>query len=144
MEKYYKYPLDFKRFFENEKFDRCSLGESISQNIQLVIVSHYGQHRYNKSLGSNICELDFDLIMNIRKWEEKFRSSLLRALYDNEKNISEIDLIVSVSEIEKESFWVKFLCVKRRVDIEINALLVKTGEKYQFTSYLFLSPISSN
>lgn len=143
-EKYYKYPLNFKRFFNNERFDTCSLGESISQNIQMIIVSHCGQHRYNKSLGSDIWDLDFDLIMNIRIWEEKLRTSLLKALYENEKSISQVDLNVSLSEIEKESFFGEYSCVKRRVDIEVNAVLLKTGERYQFTSYLFLSPVSSN
>lgn len=143
IDKFYKYPLNFEKFFENENFDSCNLGESISQNIQLIIVSNYGQHRFNKSLGSYIWDLDFDLMMNIKKWEDKFRSSFINALLKHEKSISQINLTVAVSEVEKDSFWKEYSCIKRQVYIEINAILVKTGESYKFTSQLFLSPMSS-
>lgn len=141
---YYKYPLRLKRVFQNKELLTCDLAESISQNLQLIIVSHNGEHRYNHSFGCEIWELDFDLLMSVRVWEEKLRRSLLQAIAENERFLEEVDIDVHVSEVEKQFQGDPFPSVKRKVDIYINALLKETGEKYRFHTHLFLSPVSSH
>src|SRR4051812_48845157 len=98
---YYKYPLQLSELFNNKELQKCSLGESISQNLQLIIVSQQGDHRHNPSFGCEIWDLDFDLIMSIRKWEEKLRRSLLTAIAENEGRIEKTEVEVKVSEVEK-------------------------------------------
>lgn len=139
---YYKYPLDLKRIFQQQELIKCSVGEAVSQNLHLIILSHHGEHRYNKSLGCEIWDLDFDLIMSLRIWEEKLRNSLLYAIAENEKSLEQIEVIVSVSEVENSDYSNTNVSIKRQVDIRVHAILTATGEKYYFHTQLFLSPIS--
>ena len=140
---YYKYPLDLKRAFQQKKLQKCSLGDAISQNLQLIILSHNGEHRYNHSLGCEIWDLDFDLILSLRVWEEKLRNSLLYAIYKNEKTLENVDVSVAVSEVENTFHSNQYVSIKRQVDIQVHAFLKETGEKYYFQTKLFLSPVSA-
>jgi hypothetical protein len=139
---YYKYPLDLQRIFQHQEMVKCEIGDSISQNLQLIILSHRGEHRYNTTFGSEIWDMDFDLILSIRIWEEKLRKSLLTALKENEKRIEHIEINVKVSEVEKRYPFDKYVTIKRKVDVFVGASIVETGENYRFHTDLFLSPIS--
>jgi phage baseplate assembly protein W len=140
---YYKYPLDLKRIFQQKKLQKCTLGDAISQNLQLIILSHNGEHRYNPSLGCEIWDLDFDLILSLRIWEEKLRSSLLHAIDKNEKTLENVEVSVAVSEVENTFNFNQYVSIKRQVDIQVHAVLKETGEKYYFQTKLFLSPVSA-
>lgn len=140
---YYKYPLDLKRVFQQQELLKCGVGEAVSQNLHLIILSHNGEHRYNASLGCEIWDLDFDLIMSLRIWEEKLRNSLLYAIEENEKSLEQVEVIVSVSEVESSDYSHVNISIKRQVDIRVHAILKATGEKYYFHTKLFLSPISA-
>jgi len=140
---YYKYPLDLKRIFQQKKLQKCTLGDAISQNLQLIILSHNGEHRYNPSLGCEIWDLDFDLILSLRIWEEKLRNSLLHAIEKNEKTLEKVEVSVAVSEVENTFNSNQYVSIKRQVDIQVHAILKETGEKYYFQTKLFLSPVSA-
>ena len=141
---FYKYPISFSRILQNGHLEQCGLGESISQNLQLIIISHHGEHRYNPSFGCEIWDMDFDLIMSLKVWEEKLRKSLEISIGQNEKRIEKIDIEVRVSEVEKKSGSDKFTVIKRKVDILIRANITETGESYHFHTDLYLSPVSYN
>ncbi len=140
---YYKYPLDLKRIFQQQELLKCGVGEAVSQNLHLIILSHNGEHRYNPSLGCEIWDLDFDLIMSLRIWEEKLRNSLLHAIEENEKSLEQVEVVVSVSEVESSDYSHTSISIKRQVDIRVHSILKATGEKYHFHTKLFLSPISA-
>lgn len=140
---YYKYPLDLNRIFQQQELVRCSIGEAVSQNLHLIILSHNGEHRYNTSLGCAIWELDFDLVMSLRIWEEKLRKSLLHSIQQNEKSLEQVEVVVCVSEIESWNDLNMHISIKKQADIRVHAILKVTGEKYYFNTKLFLSPISA-
>lgn len=141
---YYKFPLQFNDLFNSKGLPKCGLGESISQNLQMIIISQHGEHRYNTTYGCEIWDLDFDLIMSLKKWEEKLRKSLLFAISQNETRIEKTDVEVKVSEVEKRYTINDTISIKRRVDIFITSTIAETGERYQFQTNLFLSPVSYN
>lgn len=141
---FYKYPLDLKGIFQSRPLVKCDIGEAISQNIQLIIVSHNGEHRYNQTFGCEIWDMDFDMIMSTKVWEEKLRRSLLKAISENEKKIEQVEVDVKVSEVEKTYNKEQYTTIKRQVDIFIHAVISETGEKYHFHTNLYLSPISYN
>ena len=141
---YYKYPVEISRIFQNRDLKKCDIGESISQNLQLIIVSHNGEHRYNPTFGCEIWDMDFDLIMSLRLWEEKLRLSLQNAISENERRIENADIDVKITEVEKKFNGNEFVSIKRRVDVYVKAIIVETGETYRFHTDLFLSPVSYN
>lgn len=139
---FYKYPLSLARVFENQDLTRCDLGESISQNIQLIITSSHGEHRYNEQFGCKIWDMDFELVMSQRIWEEKLRQSLLAGIIEFEKRIEKVDIDVQISEVENFQPIHKYIAIKRKVDIIVRAIIVETGEKYNFHTDLYLSPVA--
>ncbi len=145
MEKeFYQYPIHLSRILQNKELPLCSIGESISQNLQLIIISHHGEHRYNLTFGCEIWDMDFDLIMSLKLWEEKLRKSLEHSIKENEKRIEKTDIEIRISEVEKVFGNAKYASVKRKVDIFIKAQIVDSGESYRFNTDLYLSPISYN
>lgn len=140
---FYKFPLELNKISNCEKLYKCGIGESISQTIQLIIYSYNGEHRNNSSLGCKIWDLDFDLIMSVRIWEEKLRSSLMNSIIENIISIEKIDIDVKVSEVETIFSDTSYSAIKRQVDIYLNAVLKQTGERYHFHTSLYLSPISN-
>jgi phage baseplate assembly protein W len=139
---YYKYPLALSRVFENHELTKCVLGESISQNIQLIITSAHGEHRYNESFGCKIWEMDFELVMSQRIWEEKLRQSLLAGIKEYERRIENVNIEVQISEVENFMPVSKYVAIKRKVDILVKGIIVETGEKYHFHTDLYLSPVA--
>ncbi len=139
---FYKYPLALSRIFENRDLTRCDLGESISQNIQLIITSSHGEHRYNEKFGCKIWDMDFELVMSQRVWEEKLRQSLFAGITEFEKRIENVNIEVQISEVENFQPISKYIAIKRKVDILVRAIIVETGEKYNFHTDLFLSPVA--
>ena len=139
---YYKYPLTLSRVFENKELKRCVLGDSISQNIQLIITTAHEEHRYGKSFGCKIWEMDFELVMSQRIWEENLRKSLLTSINEYETRIENLNIEVRISEVEKFQPLDRFVSIKRKVDVLIKAIIVETGEKYHFHTDLYLSPVS--
>lgn len=139
---YYKYPLSLSAIFESKDLTKCVLGESISQNIQLLITSSHGEHRYNEQFGCKIWDMDFELVMSQRMWEEKLRQSLLTGIEEFEKRIEQVQIEVKISEVEDFQPIRKYLAIKRKVDILVKGIIVETGEKYNFHTDLFLSPVT--
>ena len=139
---FYKIPLQLPRLLEGKELATCDLKDSISQNLELIIMTKFGEHRNDQSFGCEIWDLDFELIVSENKWEEKLRQSLLRSINTHEHRLSNIQLSVTITEIEKFHLLKKFAEIKKRVDIHLTAIIHKTGEAFSFTNGLFLSPLS--
>lgn len=139
----YRKPFRLKNILENKDLLETDLGNSISQNIELIIFTRYGEHRHNNNFGCEIWDLDFELIVSETIWEEKFRQSLLRSITSYETRLYNVEIEISMSEVEK-TFSVRNVTeVKKKVDISIWGKINITGEKYHFNTGLFLSPLSS-
>lgn len=139
----YKKPFRFKNIFENSPLETCSVGISISQHIELIIFTRFGEHRFNTDYGCKVWELDFELIVSTTMWEEQMRQSLLASIAQQEPRLYETEVTVQVTDVEKLFPFRQILEIKKRVSIAVNARLTDTGERYYFTTALFLSPLSS-
>jgi len=140
---YYNKPFRLKNIFENRDLEEADMGKSISKNIELIIFSRYGEHRYNPSFGCEIWDLDFELIVSETIWEEKFRQSLLRAVETYETRLYQVEVEIKMSEVEKFFSVRNVTEIKKKVDISVRGKMNVTGEKYYFNTALFLSPLSS-
>ncbi|MBS1549773.1 MAG: GPW/gp25 family protein, partial [Bacteroidetes bacterium] len=98
-----KIPLQVTKLIEGQELLVCTLKDSISQNLELIIMTRFGEHRYDFDFGCEIWDLDFELIVSENKWEEKLRQSLLQSITTHEDRLSEIQLSVKISEIEKQN-----------------------------------------
>lgn len=139
---YYRIPLQLATALEGNEMATCSLMESIKKNLELIIMTKFGEHRSDPSFGCEIWDLDFELIVSENLWEEKLRQSLLKSITTYERRLSDVQLTVAISEIEKFHFFKKYAEIKKRVDIQLTGVMDKTGEAFNFTNSLFLSPLS--
>ena len=139
----YNKPFKLKNILSNKELETTDLGRSISQNIELIIFTRYGEHRHNNNFGCEIWDLDFELIVSEAIWEEKFRKSLLKSITRYEHRIDTVEVEVHISEVENVYPLRKITEIKKKVDITVRGKIRTTGEKYYFNIALFLSPLST-
>jgi phage baseplate assembly protein W len=139
---YYKIPLQLSALMEGNELPTLDLRESISKNLELIIMTRFGEHRHDPGFGCEIWDLDFELIVSEKKWEEKLRQSLLKSITTHEPRLADIQLSVEITEIEKFHLFKKFAEIKKRVVIRLTGTMHKTGEAFAFSNSLYLSPLS--
>ena len=139
---YYKIPLQISSLLEGNDLPNCDLKESLTHTLELIIMTRFGEHRHDPTFGCEIWDLDFELIVSEDKWEEKLRQSLLKSITSHEHRLSNIELKVEITEIQKSHLLKEFAEIKKRVDIKLTGIIHKTGETFTFSNSLFLSPLS--
>ncbi len=139
----YSKPFRFKNILANKELETTDIGKSISYNIELIIFTRFGEHRHNSQFGCEIWDLDFELVISERIWEEKFRLSLFRSVTDYEHRLYQVEVDVKMSEVEKKFFGKNISEIKKKVDLVVRGKMNVTGENYLFTTSLFLSPLCS-
>jgi len=139
----YKKPFRFNHIFQGHDMESQDLGASISQYIELIIYTRYGEHRYTPDFGCEIWDLDFELIVSESMWEEKLRQSLLRSITRYEQRIYNVRIDVKINEVNKFYPLRNVSEIKKRVEIVIKGVVQQTGEHYHFDTALYLSPLSA-
>lgn len=138
----YKIPLQLGTVVQGNELPACSLVQSITQNLELIILTRFGEHRSDPSFGCEIWDLDFELIVSASLWEEKLRKSLLASVNTHEHRLQDVQITVAVTDMEKFSVFKQLTEIKKRVDIGATGTIRKTGESFRFGTNLFLSPLS--
>lgn len=140
---YRKLPLGLRSVIEGNKLPACDLTRSIWNNIDLIIMTKFGEHRSDPGFGCEIWDLDFELIVSETLWEEKLRQSLLKSISSHERRLINIQLTITISEFEKILYFRQSTEMKKRVDIALSGTINKTGETFNYKTNLFLSPLSA-
>ena len=138
----YKIPLQLSKVVKGQELPTCDLKHSVTKNLELIIITKFGEHRSDPTFGCEIWDLDFELIVSENLWGEKLRKSLIKSITTHEPRLSDIEITVAISDFEKPNYLKQFTEVKKRVDIGIKGTIHKTGEDYNFNTNLFLSPLS--
>src|ERR1700677_3510421 len=98
---YYKLPLKFNDLFKKKELPNCrDIGESISQHINLIITSRFGEYRFDRSFGSNIWEYDFENITTNDDWSEKISGSLKTIIEQHEPRLKNIFVHAEIMQEE--------------------------------------------
>lgn len=139
---YLKLPLNLATAMEGHELQTCNLFQSITKNLELIIISRFGEHRADPSFGCEIWDLDFELIVSAKLWEEKLRHSLLNSVVSHEHRLSAVEVDVEITDIEKYNTLKRFTEVKKRVDMVVWGTILKTGEPFNFKTNMFLSPLT--
>jgi hypothetical protein len=139
---YYKVPLELSNVFKGQELPTCDMRQSIDNNLNLLILTRYKEHRGNTDFGCEIWDRDFELIVNKGLWEEKLRQSLLKSVTLYETRLLNIEIVVTISKVEKNQPFKEIAEVKNKVEIRLSGTIRKTGEKHNFRKNLYLSPLS--
>jgi phage baseplate assembly protein W len=140
--RYLKLPLKLEAAMEGHELPSCTLVQSITKILELIIVTRFGEHRADPGFGCEIWDLDFELIVSARLWEEKLRQSLLHSITTHEHRLTAIEVDIQINDVEKMNYFRKFTEIKKRVDIVVKGIIQKTGEAFSFGANMYLSPLS--
>ena len=141
---YYKLPLQLNAVMQGKELPVCDVETSIQKNLELIILTRYGEHRSEPGFGCEVWDLDFELIVSARSWEEKMRQSLFKSVTAHEHRLCSVEISVAISDIENFNVFKQYVEIKKRVDIQINGVIEKTNEPFTFQTNLFLSPLSAD
>jgi phage baseplate assembly protein W len=142
----YKFPVDFSRLFESNirNLSQQSEKESIDQNLELIITTNPGEHKYDPKFGCKIWDLDFERVVSKAIWEEQFTQYISEAIKKYEPRICDTETAIRFYDTKREEVISGATYIKKRVDITINAKLINTGEKCGFYYSLYLGPLTAN
>lgn len=139
----YRFPFDPTALMtENGSIENCDIAESIAQNIMLLIITKKGENRYDQSYGNDVWDIEFDNGVSTAAWENIFVNSLRRLITDYESRLVSPVVSAKVVFVEHNYDTRNFTEIKKKVKIVINAKLESTGERFNFATELFLSPMS--
>ena len=139
-----KLPLDFSSALQGT-LSRCSLAESIAQQLMLLIVSHPGEVLGREDFGSVIWELEFHQLVKIKDWEEEVHNSLLDSILRYEPRLRDVVLEVRLAEIDDDTdkdIKSKHPYVRRRASIRVQGVIDSTDETFSFQTQVYISPLS--
>ena len=119
----------------------CELKESVAQYIHLITTTYFGEYRIDQDFGCSIWEFDFDNSITNNQLKENFKKSLTLALNKYEKRLSNIDVSISILQVEFNDF-LRNKRVKKKIELEVRATLTHTNERFRFFEYFYLGPLS--
>lgn len=127
---------------EGGSIDICDMGESIAHNIMLLITTKKGENRYDDNYGNDVWNLEFDNGVTSAVWESVFIKSLKRQIQEYEPRIVQPQVEAHIQFVEHSYDTKEHTEIKKKVRIAINAKMEATGERFSFSTELFLSPMS--
>lgn len=143
---YLKLPIRFNDFFHQEgnvRLPRFSEIESIDQNIELLLTTCPGEHKFNPKWGCRIWDMDFSRVVSRSKWEEEFRSYVVESVELFEPRLKNLDVWLEIEDVVREEVISKSTAIKKRVCIHINATIVSDDSKCGLSFVLYLGPLST-
>lgn len=142
---FYKLPIKFDSIFDEAggEMAMCSEQEAIDQNIELLITTCPGEHKFNKNWGCRIWDMDFELVYSRKEWEDDFTAYILKAVQSFEQRLKDVVVSIQVLEVAREDLVMKTTAIKKKVMVYINGIMVSTGERCGFKYALFLGPLST-
>ena len=138
----YTIPINTRNLAEGKPIEHCDINQSIKRHLELIIMTRFGEHRSDPSFGCEIWDLDFELIISEDLWAEKLRNSMLRSISKHETRLSHIKVDVSTRDIIRQNSYKSYTEIRKKVEIIIKAAIKQTGDQFDFTLDLYLSPLS--
>lgn len=126
----------------NGQVETCDVFESIAQNIMLLITTKKGENRYDENYGNDVWDVEFDNGISTTIWENIFVKSLIRQINTYESRLQNPKVQAYITFVEHNYDTRGYTEVKKKVRIGINARLESTGENFNFSTELYLSPMS--
>lgn len=137
---YYKLPIDFKGIIEKKELIKISLEESIGQHIFMLMITSFGECKFDEHYGCEIWNIDFDLLKNDNELKTFITNSLKKSLVEYEKRIRIEDIQIGISQQNLGDFHKKR--IKKKIVVQIRGTILETNRSLHFENYFFVSPLS--
>ena len=138
---YYNLPLQLDKVMKGETIGKCSLKDSISQHIHLIITTSFGEMQQDQQFGCSIWDCDFDNLTATNKIRENIKSSIHASVTKYEQRLESIKVEIFIKEEELKT-KINGRQVKKRMDVNITAVNKITSEKFYYLDHFFTGPLS--
>jgi len=139
----YKIPLLFARLFESGDLSRCDEEESIDRNLELIITTCPGEHKFDSDFGCKIWDLDFENVISVKRWENEFITYIKEAIRKYEQRVKEMETKINFYDIRNQHEFSGAVSIRKKVDIHIYVEILSSGKKCLFYYSLYLGPLTS-
>lgn len=137
---YYKIPLDFESMIAKKDTDKIPLDVSLHQYILMLATTSFGECKFDETYGSEIWEMDFDLLKTDNNLKELIAATLKKAITIHEKRLLLEDVEVFVRDYNVGTLGKRRM--KKRVEISIKGLIYETSRSFFFSHSFFVGPLS--
>lgn len=137
---YYKIPINFEDIINKKDGDKISIDNSISQQIFLISTTALGECKFDETFGTEIWEMDFDLLKTDNSLKEFIINSMKKAITMHEKRLLLEDVEVVVRDHNLGALGKKRM--KKRVVMSIKGQVLETNRPFLFQNSFFVGPLS--
>ncbi|MDP9956364.1 GPW/gp25 family protein [Epilithonimonas hungarica] len=137
---YYKIPMDFEAMINKKDAEKISIDNSISQQIFLISTTALGECKFDETFGTEIWEMDFDLLKTDNSLKEFIVTAMKKAIVMHEKRLLLEDVEVSVKDHNLGTFGKRRM--KKRVVISVKGQVLETNRPFLFQNSFFVGPLS--
>ncbi|MPT31853.1 MAG: lysozyme [Chryseobacterium sp.] len=137
---YYKIPMDFEAMINKKDAEKISIDNSISQQIFLISTTALGECKFDETFGTEIWEMDFDLLKTDNSLKEFIVTATKKAIVMHEKRLLLEDVEVSVKDHNLGTFGKRRM--KKRVVISVKGQVLETNRPFLFQNSFFVGPLS--
>lgn len=137
---YYKIPIDFEAIVNKKDADKISIDNSISQQIFLISTTALGECKFDETFGTEIWEMDFDLLKTDNSLKEFIVNSMKKSIVMHEKRLLLEDVEVSVKDHNLGTIGKRRM--KKRVVISVKGQVLETNRPFLFQNSFFVGPLS--
>ena len=106
----------------------------------MISTTSFGECKFDESFGSEIWEMDFDLLKSNNNLREMMMNSLKRDISKNEKRVVLEDISVEISDYNLGTIGKTRM--KKRVQLTLKMLIKETNRPLFFQNSFFVGPIS--
>ena len=104
---YYNLPLDFESLIEKKDAEKVTLETSIRQHIFLLATTALGECKFDETYGTEIWEMDFDLMKSDNMLKELISETLKTSVTRHEKRLILENVEVSINDYNLGTFGKK-------------------------------------
>lgn len=137
---YYKIPFDFESLTEKKDAEKISLETSIHQHIFLLATTSFGECKFDETYGSEIWEMDFDIMKSDNSLKEFIADTLKKSVTIYERRIRLEDVEVIINDHNLGTLGKRRM--KKKVSIVIKGTVLETNRPFIFSNAFFVGPLS--
>ncbi|AZA87463.1 lysozyme [Chryseobacterium shandongense] len=137
---YYKIPIDFEGLSRKNDIEKISLETSLRQHFFLLATTALGECKFDETYGSEIWEMDFDLLKSDNSLKELIANTLKKTIVKHEKRLELESIEVYVNDHNFGNS--DKIRMKKKVSFAIKGLIAETNRPFVYSSSFFVGPLS--
>jgi phage baseplate assembly protein W len=137
---YYSLPLNLGKVIKKKKLPNCSLKDSISDHIHLMITSHFDENKHDEKFGNSIWENEFGNISKDSNIREEVKHSILHCIDRYEPRLENVRVDIRWQQEQVDIETVKRL--SKRLDVKITGTIAINKKPFNHREQFYIAPLA--